>query len=186
MSMATETTQGDLKRLNDAVLKPGDIVLTTTTKFVSTLIRFGTGSDISHAMVCVDDRSVIDSTAEGVHARNTQRLYLEEECAVYVLRLRAGITDLQLTAVLTYMRGHIGTQYSLKEAGLTVLGGAREWDKKQFCSRLVAQAFSTAGIELVSNPNFCSPAELKNSSLLESVPSPTTMVTATEAVGRQR
>jgi hypothetical protein len=77
----TSATYG-LKRLDDAVLKPGDIVLTTTTAAVSKAIRVATGSDISHAMVCVEDRSVIDATGEGVHARNTQRLIFEEEWAI--------------------------------------------------------------------------------------------------------
>jgi len=65
-------------------------------------------------MVCVEDRSVIDATGEGVHARNTQRLIFEEECSVHVLRLRGNISDAQLSAVRTYMRGHIGTQYSTR------------------------------------------------------------------------
>jgi hypothetical protein len=59
-----------MKRLNDASLKLGDIVLTTTTAAVSKAIRAATRSDISHAMVYVEDRSVIDATAEGVQARN--------------------------------------------------------------------------------------------------------------------
>lgn len=181
MNTATNTEQGGLKRLNDAVLDPGDIVLTTTTAAVSKAIRIATRSDISHAMVYVEDRSVIDATGEGVHARNTQRLFFEEECSIHVLRLRARISDKQLTAVRTYMRGHIGTQYSTKEAMQTVLGGARQWSTKQFCSRLVAQSFSSAGIQLVTDPNFCSPAELRDSPLLVSVPAATVLVTAEEA-----
>ncbi|MEO2219452.1 YiiX/YebB-like N1pC/P60 family cysteine hydrolase [Chromobacterium vaccinii] len=181
MNTTAEAKQGGLKRLNDAVLVPGDIVLTTTTAAISKIIRVATHSDISHAMVYVEDRSVIDATGEGVHARNTQRLFFKEECSVHVLRLQAGISDTQLAAIRTYIRGHIGTQYSAKEAMLTVLGGTREWSKKQFCSRLVAQAFSSAGIQLVSDPNFCSPVDLKSSPLLVSVPSATVMVMADEA-----
>ena len=177
---ATEASAG-LKRLNDAVLRPGDIVLTTTTAAVSKAIRVATGSDISQAMVCVQDHSIIDATGEGVHGRNTQRLFFEAECSIHVLRQRDGISDAQLAAVRTYMRGHIGTQYSTKEAILTMLGGARQWSNKQFCSRLVAQAFASTGIQLVRDPNFCSPADLKDSQLLTSVPDATVAVTAAEA-----
>jgi hypothetical protein len=177
---ATGTTER-LKRLDAVLLKPGDIVLTTTTAAVSKAIRAATGSDISHAMVCVEDRSVIDATGEGVHARNTQRLFFEQQCSFHVLRLRDGISAAQLAAVRTYMRGHIGTEYSTKEAMLTVLGGARRWSKKQFCSRLVAQAFASANIQLVADPNFCSPADLKDSPLLVPVPDATVSVTAEEA-----
>lgn len=179
--MIAATATFGLKRLDDAVLMPGDIVLTTTTAAVSKAIRAATGSDISHAMVCVEDRSVIDATGEGVHARNTQRLFFEEECSIYVLRLRDGFSDQQLAVVQTYMRGHIGTEYSTKEAMLTALGGGHKWSNKQFCSRLVAQAFASAGIQLVADPNFCSPANLKDSPLLTSVPDATVPVTAEEA-----
>jgi cell wall-associated NlpC family hydrolase len=62
---------GSAKRLDDALLYPGDIVLTTTTAAISKAIRMATRSDISHAMVYVENCSVIDATGEGVHARNT-------------------------------------------------------------------------------------------------------------------
>lgn len=98
-----------MKRINDTLLKPGDIILTTSTEAVSKAIRIATRSDISHAMVCVEGHSVIDATAEGVQARNTQRLFYEDGCSIHVLRLSGGLTDAQLTAVITFMRGHIGT-----------------------------------------------------------------------------
>lgn len=169
------------KRLNERVLHPGDIVLTTTTAAISKAIRVATRSDISHAMVYVQHCSVIDATGEGVHARNTQRILFEEECAIHALRLRSGISASELSAVITYMRGHIGTQYSAREAVLAGLGGGRQWSNKQFCSRLVAQAFASAGIHLVADPNFCSPAEIKASPLLAAVPDATTPVSAEEA-----
>lgn len=111
MNAAIVAVQGCLKRLNDTVLNPGDIVLTTTKSAVSKAIRIATYSDISHAMVYVEDRSVIDATGEGVHARNTQRLFFDEESAVHVLRLRDGISDKQLIALISHLRGHVGTQY---------------------------------------------------------------------------
>ncbi len=158
-----------MKRLRHTALQVGDIILTTSMAAVSKAIRVATRSDISHAMVYVEDRSVIDATGEGVQARNTQRLLFEDECSIHVLRLRAGFVDEQLGVVRTYLRSRIGTQYSTREAIQTALGGARRWSKKQFCSRLVAQAFAEAGIMLVNNPNFCSPADIKDSPLLFAV-----------------
>lgn len=177
---AKNEQSGSLKRLNDAVLHPGDIVLTTTTAPISKAIRVATRSDISHAMVYVDNCSAIDATGEGVHARNTQRTLFEEECAIHVLRLRSGISAEELSAVITYVRGHVGTQYSAREAVLAGLGGARQWSTKQFCSRLVAQAFASAGIRLVADPNFCSPADIKGSPLLVAVQDATKPVPAEE------
>lgn len=178
MQQATGTA---IKRLNNTSLKVGDIILTTATAAVSKLIRTATRSDISHAIVYVEDRSVIDATAEGVQARNTQRLFFEDECSVHVLRLRDGLSDAQLLVVRNFLRGKIGTQYSTKEAIQTALGGAQQWSKKQFCSRLVAQAFASAGVRLVKDPNFCSPANLKDSPLLVEVLDATVIVTAKEA-----
>lgn len=48
MNAETATGRGSLKRLNDAVLKPGDIVLTTTTAAVNKAIQIVTHSDISN------------------------------------------------------------------------------------------------------------------------------------------
>ncbi|MBX9932727.1 MAG: hypothetical protein K2Y56_14485 [Methylobacterium sp.] len=167
--------------MNEALLRPGDIVLTTTKSAVSTAIRRATRSDISHAMVYVEDRSVIDATDEGVQARNTQRLMIEEACPVHVLRLRTGISAEQLAAVRTFLRGHIGTRYSKKEAVLAGLGGAQSWTRQQFCSRLVAQSFQAADIQLVSDANYCSPADLKASPHLEAIPNPTLPMPPEEA-----
>jgi hypothetical protein len=174
------TTSG-YKRLNEAALLPGDIILTTATASVSKTVRVATRSDISHALICAEDYSVIDATNEGVHSRNTQRLFFREECSVHVLRLQATISTTQLASVLSFVRSHIGTQYSVREAIRTVLGSQREWSKKQFCSRLVAQAFSSAGIELVRDPHYCSPADLQRSPLLKAVPPPTVEITEHEA-----
>ena len=169
------------KRLNDAALKVGDIILTATKGAVSKTIRTVTRSDVSHAMVYVAHCSVIDSTAEGVQARNSQRLFIENECSVHALRLRDGLSEAQVLAVSTFLRAQIGTRYSSREVMQTALGGALRWSKKQFCSRLVAQAFASAGICLVDDPIFCSPADLKASPLLVEVRDATVAVTAEEA-----
>ena len=169
------------KRLNEAALLPGDIILTTATAITSKTIRVATRSDISHALIYVENYSVIDATDEGVHSRNSQRLHFEEGCSVYALRLRARITAAQLSDVLSFVRSHIGTEYSVREAVRTVVGSRNEWSTKQFCSRLVAQAFSSAGIQLAKDPNYCSPADIQRSELLEAIPDATVSVKADEA-----
>lgn len=173
--------KAEMKRLNEALLRPGDIILSTTTAAVSAAIRATTRSDISHAIVYVEDRSVIDATGEGVQARNTQRLFFEASCPVYILRVRDGISPQQLEGLRTYVRSAIGTRYSKREAVLAAFGGARQWSRQQFCSRLVAQAFASVGIGLVSDPNYCSPADLQTSSLLEPVQEATLPVSPEEA-----
>lgn len=152
-----------MKILRHELLRVGDIILTTTGEPVSALVRGATKSDISHAMLCTDIGSVIDATTEGVHARNIQRILIEDERAVHVLRLKLEPTPAVLRAICQFVRQRIGTAYSKREAVQTVLGGSNVWSRKQFCSRLVAQAFASQGINLVSDPNYCSPNELLNS-----------------------
>jgi hypothetical protein len=151
------------------MLRPGDIVLTTSPEPVSKIIRTVTSSDISHAMVCVDYACLIDATRDGVHARNTQRHFLSKGCAVHVLRLNDPMRDEQLHRVISHLRNFIGTEYATAEAMLAPFGGVSEPTQKQFCSRLVAQAFASAGIQLVDDPSFCTPGDIQASEMLEEV-----------------
>jgi hypothetical protein len=170
-----------MKKLNEPSLRVGDVILTTTTAAVSKAIRAATRSDISHAMIYVQDHSVIDATAEGVQARNTQRLFFEDDCSLHVLRPRRDLPADQVRAICNYVRAQVGTQYATKEAIRAALRGGRQWTRKQFCSRLVAQAYASVGLMLVGDPNFCSPAQLKDSSLLIEVRNATVAVSAEEA-----
>ncbi|TXI85538.1 MAG: hypothetical protein E6Q40_07615 [Cupriavidus sp.] len=156
------------RAFDERLVLPGDIVLTTTTAAISTAIRTVIRADISHAMICVEHASVIDSTGEGVHGRNLARIVLEPGCAGYVLRPRKPLTEQQLQAVVRYAREQVGTRYSVFQAGKSIVGG-RHPGLKQFCSRLVAQAYHCAGVALSENPDFCHPGELLSSSLLEEV-----------------
>jgi permuted papain-like amidase YaeF/Yiix C92 family enzyme len=170
-----------MKRLNASVLQRGDVILTTTTAAVSKVIRAGTKSDISHAMICVQHSSVIDAANDGVQARNTQRLFFDDRCSLHVFRLKAGLSPEQAQSVCQFVRQRVGSEYSIKEALRTAVGGSDQWSRKQFCSRLVAQAYAAADIKLVHNPNYCSPADLAKSSLLVSVEGAIETVTEEEA-----
>lgn len=147
----------------------GDVVLTTTPEWVSQKIRKVTGADISHAMICVGKSSVIDSTGDGVHARNLERIILEPGCAGHVLRPAQSLTTDQLRSVISFARAAVGTRYSKVGAAKSVLAGFVA-GRRQFCSRLVAQAYRDAGIDLVSDADFCHPGEFLKSAALVEVP----------------
>lgn len=176
-----------MKRINIEILQQGDIVLTTSAAKVSELIRKATRSDISHAMICVAYASVMDSTGEGVQARNIQRLFYEEECAIYILRSKTPLSPIELDDVVNYARASTGTSYTRKEAAKSIApviagkGGA-----KQFCSRMVARAYASAGIKLVKNTDFCTPDDLKNSELLMQIDNPWVVVEEEELEAIQR
>lgn len=169
-----------MKRLHEAALRVGDIILTTATSAVSKAIRMGTRSDISHAMIYVENFSVIDATNQGVQSRNTQRLFLEDDSSIYVLRPREELSADQVLSICNFVRAQVGTQYSTREAMRTAVGGAADWTRKQFCSRLVAQAYASVGFKLVADPNYCSPGDIKNSDFLTEVQDATVTVTEEE------
>ncbi|MGZ2744454.1 YiiX/YebB-like N1pC/P60 family cysteine hydrolase [Burkholderia stagnalis] len=151
------------------LIQVGDVVLTTTPERMSQRIRKVTGADISHAMICVGKSSVIDSTGDGVHARNLERLILEPGCAGHVLRPVKPLTTNQLRSVVSFARAAVGTRYTMTGAAKSVLAGFVA-GRRQFCSRLVAQAYRDAGVNLVSDADFCHPGELLKSAALVEVP----------------
>lgn len=158
-----------MRKLNESVLQIGDIILTTTTDMSSKGIRKVTKSDISHALIYIESHCVIDATSDGVHSKNTQRLFWEDECAVYVLRLKDELDVSQLHRIVNYIRAKIGTRYSKTEAAKSVSGSAKLPNRKQFCSRLVAQAYFSAGLSLVDDADYCTPQQLKDSTKLFTV-----------------
>jgi hypothetical protein len=151
------------------LIQPGDIVLTTTPETISQTIRKVTGADISHAMICVGRSSVIDSTGDGVQARNLGRIILEPGCAGHVLRPVKPLTTDQLHSVISFSRAVVGTRYTITGAAKSVVAGFVV-GRRQFCSRLVAQAYRDAGVNLVLDADFCHPGELLRSSALVEIP----------------
>lgn len=151
------------------VLEPGDIVLSTTGEAVSRSIRFLTNSPYSHAMLYVGN-TLIHADGGGVFSLNPQRKIVGQgEIAVY--RLRERPDDVAMTAVINHARNEIGCLYSVPHAllvGVMKLWG-RDRSGKQFCSRLVAQAYHQAGHPLVRNPDYCSPGALARSTRLAPV-----------------
>lgn len=168
----------------DRLIQPGDIVLSTTPESMSRIIRKAIGADISHAMICVGFSSVIDSTGDGVHARNLSRIVLEPGCAGHVLRPVQPLTPDQLSSVIAYARGMIGTRYSKTGAAKSLLAGVAT-GRRQFCSRLVGQAYGHAGILLVDDPDFCHPGELLKSPLLVEVSDVLVELTTEQAAYRR-
>lgn len=168
------------KRLNEKALRRGDIILTTSDEKVSKFIRATTVSPISHAMLYVDHCSVIDATKDGVHSKNTQRLFFEQHNAVFALRLDGGMSTSTSANICNYVRERIGSEYTTLEAVRAWKGLGHKGSPKQFCSRLVAQAYAANGVNLVENINFCTPVELLNSSKLVEIDNATVDVTDDE------
>lgn len=157
--------------LDSSRLEVGDILLVTSPEKVSSVIRFFTGSDVSHAMIYAGNHSVIDSTGDGVQARNIQRLIYDISLSIVVLRRKEALTVKQIDSIMNYARSRIGTVYSVHDAILShkLLAPFRIPSRRQFCSRLVAMSYANAGINLVDDPRFCTPADLEKSQCLTRV-----------------
>lgn len=160
--------------LNTNNLQVGDIVLTADDEWVSRKIRKHTKGDFSHAMLYVADHGYIHSDSDGVHSGNTQRLLIKDVSHAKAFRLKTvSLTTVEKACL--FARSEIGKQYSAPEAGLSRImrkSSISEIANRQFCSRLVAQAYKYAGVDLVTNPDYCYPSDIGLSLLLEPVNDP--------------
>jgi len=155
-----------MKRIRYYNLKPGDIILTASPTKTGKAIQLATQGKVSHAIICVQYSSIIDSTSEGVQARNLQREFFEDADQIFAFRMKDKQPDHVIAKIVDFARSEIGTRYSTSEAIRTALGGGKPRNKREFCSRLVARAYHSAGIQLVPNKDYCSPEDLRVCPLL--------------------
>jgi hypothetical protein len=125
--------------------------------------------------------SLVDSTMNGVHSKSTRRQLFEDNAAIHVLRLRRPLSSLERDQIVNYARDQIGAQYTIRQAIQSVTGAKNAPSRRQFCSRLVGRAYAAAGIQLADDPDFCSPADLRRSSLLRDVSDATKHISDSEA-----
>jgi cell wall-associated NlpC family hydrolase len=149
-----------VKRIKIDSLQPGDIILTARSAKSSKWIRYSTGGTVSHAMICVQHDSFIDSTSNGVQARNIQRELFDDDEEVSAFRLKDSLAVEIIAQVVDFARSEIGARYSMAEAARSVVGGPKPRNNRQFCSRLVARAYNSVGVQLVPDHDYCSPEEL--------------------------
>ncbi|SFH55937.1 Permuted papain-like amidase enzyme, YaeF/YiiX, C92 family [Nitrosospira sp. Nsp14] len=173
-----------MKRVKFENLKPGDIILTAGITKVGKAIRLSTRGIVSHAMICVQRGSIIDSTSDGVQARNLQRELFEDGEDVFAFRLRDELPAAMIAQVVDFARSEIGTRYSVSEAVRSVLVGPKPRNKREFCSRLVARAYQSVGIQLVADHDYCAPEDLRVSPLLIELSNLTEIVSAEEIAWR--
>lgn len=158
--------------ININALKVCDVILTTSTEKVSKAVRFATNTDVSHAMICVSHGSVIDSTKEGVQARNVQKMFYDDSCSIHIMRYKNNLKNHEKEKIIEYVRSVIGTPYSVKDAIRSIIDPEHPCSDLQFCSRLVAVAFQKAGICITDKPEYCTPGQIKRFSLFFEVENP--------------
>ena len=114
----------------------------------------------SHAMLYVGG-SIIHAHPPMVYAVNPQRLSSAHDDDYVCLRFD-GLTLEQKRKIEEFARSQVGALYSIPEAVKTVVnksGDAQDLSGVEFCSRLVAEAYLYAGIQLVPNCSYCAPGD---------------------------
>lgn len=174
-------------KIDKTKLKKGDIILSTSTHLQSKAIKYFTRSDISHAMIYVANSSVMDSTLEGVQARNIDKMFYDDSCAIYAYRLKEEIPQDRMQNIINYVRGENGAPYTLSGALSAVILPNVKGNGKQYCSRLISRAYAMEGIMFTKNADACTPAQIQKSSLVHLIENATLPVTTEdiEALERQ-
>lgn len=162
--------------LND--LLPGDILLMRFHDDDSQNIMELSKSSFSHATIYLGESSYAEATLDrGVIANNLQRQLFPFQDDVIVLRLRGEyFNTILIDKVIFRVRELIGTEYGVLEAVRIAEKGHQPEDgqalspNRQTCTRLVAQAFHDAGLDIVENHAYCTPEEILKSDKLEALP----------------
>jgi len=153
--------------LNYDNIEIGDIILESGKKPHSLAIQKYTKSDYSHAMICVKKNSLVHAEKSGIFSLNPQRIMVENSKDFKVLRLETGLSEDKKKHIEEFLRLQIGSLYSVKDALMVVTNkNSESTNKHQFCSRLVAQAYSSIGYKIVDSVDFCSPGDIERSSYL--------------------
>ncbi len=159
-----------------------DILLYKGTSFVSKLIQWKTQSLYSHVAVVVeaDTNLAIESNTgsrSGVRALDLRKL---DAKIIDVFRIKAG-HPFRKEEVISYLVDSLGSHYDYP--GVLFLGAlkalnlkkqANSWQKKKdyFCSELVYEAFSSAGLDIVpqiGQSDITSPGDISRSPVLEKI-----------------
>ena len=118
------------------------------------------------------DLTMIHAVPSGVFSKNPQREIFTFKNDVKVLRLKNSIDKQKYKDICTFARSLVGSIFSKREiieALKTNNPTKKAKTKKQFCSRLVAQAYNSVGINIVDNPDYCSPQNIYESASLQEV-----------------
>ncbi len=147
-------------------LKIGDIILCRFCTRLCNVIRKKSNSEFSHAMLYFRPYSVLEAASKGVHSENIQRLPFKNPDDAIVLRYNGSIDC--IPKVIKIARSIIGTDYSDDEMKRAMTHSSENAIEKnrQFCTRYVAQPFSKLGVDLVANPDYCTPNDILESNSL--------------------
>lgn len=151
--------------INYTALQRGDIILDRNSSRESEVIRKRANSEYSHARLYVGG-TLIESEGLGVQSVNPQRLLYDNPNDFIVLR-PASASEEQKNLACLYARSEVGREYAGKDFKKSIVKPIEiEEPNRQFCTRLIAQAYRFAGYEIVQNADYCTSAEIQSSDKL--------------------
>lgn len=153
---------------NEPVMKPGDILLMNTYESQRRLMP---GCQYDHAAIYLGDAFLMEADGTGVvmnHVYSYAFCEAEHGCVLRPKNVSPKIVE----DALFWIRSRMAMEFGTKEA--RKVNKYKDTDEKEhsnrsFCSRLVAQAYHQGGIDLVKNPDYCSPDDFLSSEYLERV-----------------
>jgi uncharacterized protein YycO len=179
--------EDDHATLGADALQPGDILLSSMPGLAGAGIELVTLAPVSHVAIYAGDCRVLEATRAGVGERTMQQV-LEDERVALVLR-HPGLTRAQAQRVVHYAERKRGAKFNFvgvtlqvpvslarklcelplvpgaaRDAcirGLGVLSRLGTRERQLFCSQLVLQAYTHAGVPLTdADPRIMSPADI--------------------------
>lgn len=157
---------------NINALMPGDILILAN--WDDTKLMKAMKTKYVHAAIYMGDAQIIESDGLGVTMGHIFSYGFKEKDDAFILRY-PNLTDEQCFFAIRKCREEMGKEWSGLQASRVPHkkdSDDRNGGNKTFCSRLVAEAYDSVGIKLVSNPTFCSPEDLLSSSLLQHIDNP--------------
>jgi V8-like Glu-specific endopeptidase/uncharacterized protein YycO len=150
-----------------SALQVGDIIVSTARHPVSYIIRGGTVSSISHAMIYVGNGNVVEAVGSGV--REVPLVTAINDAILAVAYRHSSISASQAQTAAGFARAQVGRPYNYTgAAGVTNrilhpilsrvgdaianrMGFHRDEARSFYCSELVFAAFEHAGVPLVAS-----------------------------------
>lgn len=151
---------------------PGDVLLTKNKSLTSKVITLAAG-EYSHALICTTPPVAIEATISGVKNFSLRNCYVNDINNIKILRLKNSIdTEGEIAKKSgNFAACFLSTLYDVPGAIASVT--KKSWSKtsKVFCSKLVAKAYKSAGLELLENiiPDFVTPSMLADSPYFEDI-----------------
>ncbi len=135
------------RSIGSSVLRMGDIIVATTDQTVSSLIRWATGSQVSHAMLYIGGDQVVEAISSGVLLKSLAAAVADSNVAVAFRH--PTMTPTQALMARDFAGKQLGKPYNYW--GIVKQGGF-QLDRETFCSGLTGTALD-ACVRLVGNVN---------------------------------